>query len=126
MALAIVLDDLIIRHDTFDKKFKSKYHDIIHTYNFADFFHAVTTVPAQIDFISLDHDLGDHTYHGVPTGQTLYGTGTDAVRLLEILPVEMRPVFVNVHSHNQPRGEIMLERLQVAGYDCTFEHFTDE
>lgn len=124
--LAIVLDDLPCRHDAFDKAFKHVYQDIIHTYNFADFFHAVTTIPAQIDYVSLDHDLGDHTYHGTPTGQILYGTGTDAVRLLEILPVEMRPVKVNVHSFNFVRSEVMVERLKVAGYDTTEVRFTDE
>lgn len=126
MALAIILDDLKCRHDEFDRLYGEKYKDILHAYNFAEFFHLFTTVPAEVDLVTLDHDLGDSTHYSVNTGKIVYGTGMSAVRLLEIVPEWMRPKEVKVHSHNYERSDVMLDRLQRAGYQCVIERFTDE
>lgn len=127
MPVAIILDDLQMRHDAFKHLHGHEYAEIFHTYNFADFFHILTKYPGVVDFVSLDHDLGDWTSGSQPVTQILHGTGMDAVRLLEILPFDMRPKMVNVHSHNYVRGEIMQERLVRAGYvNATYTHFTDE
>jgi hypothetical protein len=118
MKTALILDDLQVRHDAFKQSFGQQYN--IHSvYNFVEFFNYITQYPGTIDYVTLDHDLGDTHGH-------LYGTGMMAVNLLAILPDVMKPLFVNVHSHNLIRGEIMLDRLLNAGYKASYVHFTED
>lgn len=127
MSHAVILDDLEVRHEAAKVKFGTEYTDIKHCYNMAEFVHHILTYPAKIDFVSLDHDLGDHTVDSHPIGRTLYGTGMDAAKLLCAIEENMRPTKVNVHSHNYVRGEAMWHLLKHFGYpDATFEHFTDD
>lgn len=123
---AVILDDLEVRHQAFREKYGHIYR-IEHCYNIAQFIHFVLSFPATIDFISLDHDLGDDTMDSHPTGRVLYGTGMDAAKLLIALLEPYRPVAINVHSHNYPRQEAMVHLLRNHGYPQTTDfHFTDD
>lgn len=129
MPIALILDDQQERHDAFKERFGGEYSEIVHVYNFTQFFHYLMAYPGRIDYVSLDHDLGDRTTGSNPhqLKDALHGTGMNAVQLLETLPFERRPKHVNVHSHNYVRGEIMHERLCHAGYvNATYMHFTDD
>lgn len=127
MSQAVCLDDLQCRHDTFKEKYGSQYTNIEYCYNIAQFLHFILTFPGQIDFVSLDHDLGDSTVDSMPTGTVLRGTGMDAAKLLMALQLPFRPIQVNVHSHNYQRQEAMVDMLRRNGYpDATDIHFTDD
>lgn len=124
---AVILDDLECRHEAFREKFGSQYSQIEHCYNIAQFIHFVLNFPGTIDFVSLDHDLGDTTVNSHPTGNVLYGTGMDAAKLLASIDERFRPVAVNVHSHNYTRQEAMVHLLRTHGYPQTTDfHFTDD
>lgn len=126
MSQALFLDDQQVRHDAFKAQFGSKYR-IEHCYNIAQFLHFVLTFPGTIEFVSLDHDLGDYTVDSHAIEPCKYGTGMDAAKLLCILPVEFRPISVNVHSHNYTRQEAMIAFLRSNGYPgVTAVHYTDE
>lgn len=121
MSQAVCLDDLEIRHQAFKEKYGTQFHQVEHCYNVAQFVHFMTTYPGVVDFVSLDHDLGDSAE------PILRGTGMDAARLLCLMSEMFRPKKVNVHSHNYPRQEAMTHFLRTNGYpDATDEHFTDE
>jgi hypothetical protein len=121
MPHAIILDDLQCRHDAFRAKYGAKFDDIKSCYNMAELLHHLLYCPGEVRFISLDHDLGDTT-----TGKTLYGTGMDAVRLLDVLPDRYLPLYINVHSHNYAKAEEMMYALRRAGFSPTNEYFTEE
>lgn len=114
--IAVCLDDLQIRHIAFDKLYGEKYQ-IFHVYNFIEFFKLITKLPYDVDFMSLDHDLGD---------PAITGTGRDAVQLLIALnPDTYKRPQVNVHSHNVICGEEMFNDLQSAGFKATYEVLED-
>ncbi len=118
--VAIILDDLQVRHDEFKAKFGDQYGTIHNVYNFAQFFDLITKIPCQVDYVTLDHDLQDFR-----TVQN--GTGMMAVRALCMLPTELRPLAVNVHSHNWACAPIMQAELRKGGYpDATYELFSEQ
>lgn len=120
MPTAIILDDLQVRHDEFKEKFGAQYQTIYHVYNFAQFFDLITKIPCQVDYVSLDHDLGDFR-------EVALGTGMMAVKALGMLPANMRPKAVNVHSHNWACAPIMQATLRTLGYpDATYELFSEQ
>lgn len=120
--LAVVLDDLEVRHQAFREKYGAQYSQIERCYNLAQFVHFVLSYPGSIDHISLDHDLGD--YEG---GNVLFGNGMDAVRLLINLPESFRPKTLNVHSHNYVCQERMIYTLTGNGFpEATVIHFTED
>lgn len=108
----LVLDDLQERHDLYIKKYLYRGATLAHAYNFLEFFNIITKSPCTYDVMQLDHDLGDPT-------QT--GDGRMAARLLAVLPENMRPNKIIVHSWNLLCAEDMLKILQDAGYkDVTY------
>jgi hypothetical protein len=114
---AVILDDLKRRHDTFDAIYGGVFN-IEHCYNIAQFAHFLLSFPGRIEFISLDHDLGDMS------NETLYGNGMDAAKMiiaLNIVGLEK----VAVHSWNGPKAKDMVSMLLQHGIDASIDRFSE-
>ena len=115
---ALVLDDEILRHDAFDKIYGNEY-TIYHAYNIAQFINFIHIIPGTIDYVSLDHDLGDTTLFGEEYSPVLRGNGMMAVNILVSCKDYLRPNEVNVHSQNGVMAQRMYEELDKNGYKTT-------
>lgn len=116
--MIVILDDLQERHDAFKKLHPNE--QIEHCYNFAQFARFMLSYPGNVDFVSLDHDLGDE-HAAVVTGN-----GMDAARLLAIMDQKTGPTHIQVHSWNFERAEAMAQFLRQAGYSTTIARFSNE
>lgn len=105
---ALILDDDKIRHQQFVDKYLDQY-DIHHAYNMMQFCRILVGFPFTLDYVSLDHDLGDADA----------GSGMDAARLLCAVKAGYRPTKVNVHSQNPIGSENMTALLFSGGFDPT-------
>ena len=123
----LILDDLKVRHDTFEKMYTG--HEVVSVYRFSEF--AAQIKDQKWDLIHLDHDLGEAEnadYRIDGWGSRRDYTGYDASWRL-VLTCEMNPELmpdrVIVHSVNPTGAKRMLDELMHAGFNVTWDPFGD-
>ncbi len=133
----LVVDDELIRHENFVKKFNKMYPaaKIDHAYNYNQCLAALEQGP-KYDLVQLDHDLADFgpypqevpiegvTYEP-PKGLKEY-TGTDIALWMATakhLTAENKPDMIVIHSHNKYGRERMHGILSDAGFSVFIELF---
>lgn len=118
----LILDDMIVRHDFFDKSFKG--HDVVHVFTFSDFVKKLEN--DVFDLIHLDHDLGEDVNCDVwfdGWGNKREFNGVDAAVKVCELEDNMLPKKVIIHSINAVGSRSMLNILQRRGIYVDWKPF---
>ena len=102
----LVLDDLDVRHDGFDRRFKDDKIDHAYTVEEAVYY----LCAYKYDLVQLDHDLAPEHYVG---GDSKEPTGFDVAVFISEMSADFRPTQVIIHSWNPVGAERM--KLQLHG-----------
>ena len=122
----LILDDLKVRHDTFQKMYAE--HEVVSVYKYFDF--CAQIQDKKWDLIHLDHDLGEFEgadYRIDGWGSRRDYTGQDAAFRLIVVTThnpDLMPDKVIIHSVN-PDAEKMKHDLTKAGFNVVWEPFGD-
>ena len=105
----LILDDMILRHDTFNSIFKSPNFELVNVYNVNQAVKALKE--SEFDFIFLDHDLGENT----PDGRYFANWISNQEKKFK--------GKIIIHSFNPIGAKNMFDILTAVGYDVLIENF---
>jgi hypothetical protein len=115
---AMCLDDMNERHELFELAANKAWHSY-HTYTARSADEAVAWLESEerLDFVTLDHDLGEAAYSGYAMASE--PTGLKVAEYIAHMPEEKRPLEVNIHSWNPAGRQAMGRVLRDAGIMAT-------
>jgi hypothetical protein len=113
----LFLDDDERRHEEFRKHAAGHY--VLHVYTAAAAIKSLTLEP-RFDVASLDHDLELLHYGKDADG---YGTGMEVAEFIRIMPRDLRPGLVVIHSWNPGGSQRMARALRFSGAEILREEF---
>lgn len=123
----LILDDISVRHDTFDRIYNDPSNEVVHVYRYTTFLDYLSMF--RWDLIHLDHDLGDFvenpdTYVDGWGKTREYNGGHAAMRICELTD-DLLPARIIIHSVNPTGARAMKSMLERRGVPVTWEPFSE-
>lgn len=120
----LILDDMKVRHDTFDSRYIGSQID--HAYSYSDFLKFLVD-ESPYDLIMLDHDLGDfykdYDYYYDGWGSKREYNGQHAAIKVTNLPDELLPKQVIIQSVNTVGAQAIFNIIDNRGIKVKLEPF---
>jgi len=114
--LILILDDMKVRHDSFDRTYAD--HEIIHAYSYSDCIKALNG-DRKFDLVHLDHDLDEFSdrpeYYQDGWGRKRFYNGMHVVSHISEMDITKYPDEVIVHSINSSAAPDMVRGLKRIG-----------